>query len=66
MWTENDWRSYFEENINDVFFEWQAGAAIHVPDKTLKTPLMCAAELGHLAILKLLADAGARLDDRVS
>ena len=43
----------------------QAGACLHTQDKTLKTPLMCAAEYGHLAILKMLTTAGARLDDRV-
>lgn len=49
-----------------IYFYLQSGAAIHTPDKSLKTPLMVAAECGYLSIMKLLVTAGARLDDRVS
>jgi ankyrin repeat protein len=47
------------------FFFLQAGAGIHTTDKSLKTPLMVAAEYGHLHVLKMLVTSGARLHDKV-
>ncbi|XP_070176333.1 uncharacterized protein [Littorina saxatilis] len=54
----------YSGNLALVYLLVQAGACLHTPDKTLKTPLMCAAEYGYLGILKMLSKAGARLDDR--
>ncbi|KAL8562887.1 hypothetical protein ACOMHN_004579 [Nucella lapillus] len=54
----------YSGNLGLVYMLVQAGACLHTPDKSLKTPLMCAAEYGYLAIFQFLAKAGARLQDR--
>ncbi|KAK6195050.1 hypothetical protein SNE40_000564 [Patella caerulea] len=42
----------------------QCGAVVHIQDKTLRTPLMCATENDNKSIIQYLVNAGASVDDR--
>ncbi|XP_055959089.1 probable serine/threonine-protein kinase nek3 [Patella vulgata] len=42
----------------------QCGAVVHIQDKTLRTPLMCATENDNKSIIQYLVNAGASVDER--
>lgn len=52
-------------SLGSVFIMQQFGGEIHAQDKNLRTPMMCAAENGHIDIVRFLLNAGAKVEDRV-